>query len=71
MNPALKIRILGRAIILAVLFPILWFALDTLQGNAHVAAFIGLFWVAFLSSLIVDELAKRKKLPSPSEIEKY
>ena len=71
MNEALKIRITGRIMILAVVLPLLWFSLTTLGGSARVIAPLGLLVVSYVSVVVVDKFAKRKTLPSPSETEKY
>ena len=71
MNEALKIRITGRIMILAVILPLLWFSLTTLGGSARVIAPLGLLVASYASVVVVDKFAKRKKLPSPSETEKY
>jgi hypothetical protein len=71
MNEAFKTRILGRAIILAAMLPILWFILTTLDGYSELIAAYGLLIVVAILIIVVEKIAKRKTRPPPSEIEKY
>ncbi len=70
-NEARNIRILGRVIILAVGVPLLGFSLFVLNGPARPTALFGIVIAAYVLSVVVDKIAKRKTPPSPSEVEKY
>ena len=71
MNEALKIRILGRVILLLVFLPLIWFTFFVFDGLARFITLLGIVIASFVLSKFVDKIAERKSLPSPSEIEKY
>ena len=60
MNEALKIRILGRVILLLVFLPLIWFVFFVFDGLARLITLLGIVMTSFVLSKFVDKIAERK-----------